>query len=208
MVLITCLIDVILISTHNIYFHYLKKIFCGYPFLSGAMGIYVVGTQCKTISYELPQHIFSCTILSTSLGKIFCMAFQFKCHYFALTDHILTETICFFCFCVLFSYIYPKIKFTAKNWSDLCNFYSKVFFFKFLSKKKHFLLFFSEFKFLRFYNNTLQRRYSAVVGIHERRPRLMRSALYRSRQPPPKFFACMIAVSSCYYEMLRIARIL
>ena len=33
--------------------------------------------------------------------------------------------------------------------------------------------------------NTLQRRYNAVVGIHERRLRLMRSALYRSRQHPP-----------------------
>ena len=51
--------------------------------------------------------------------------------YFVLIDIILSETICLFCFCVLFSNIYPKIKFTAKNWSDLCNFY----YLEFLSKK-------------------------------------------------------------------------
>ena len=57
-----------------------------------------------------------------------CLAFDFKWKYFVLTDHILSKTICLFCFCVFFSNSYPKIKFTAKNWSDLCNFYSKVIF--------------------------------------------------------------------------------
>ena len=48
--------------------------------------------------------------------------------------------------------MYPKIKFTAKNWSDLCNFYSKVIFWNFCLRK-YFLLFFAEFKLLIFHNN-------------------------------------------------------
>ena len=47
----------------------------------------------------------------------------------------MSETICRLCFCVLFSNIYTKIKVTAKSWSDLCNFYSKVIFLEYLSKK-------------------------------------------------------------------------
>ena len=47
---------------------------------------------------------------------------------FCSDDHILSETICLFCFCVLFSNMYPKTKLTAKDWSDLCNFYSKEIF--------------------------------------------------------------------------------
>ena len=70
-----------------------------------------------------------------SWKDVFCLAFYFKWKYFVLIDHILSETICLLCFCVLFSNIYTKIKVTAKNWSDLCNFYSKVIFLKFLSKK-------------------------------------------------------------------------
>ena len=46
-----------------------------------------------------------------------------------------------FCFCVLLSNIYPKIKFRAKNWSGLCNFYNKVISFKLLSKKIFFTFF-------------------------------------------------------------------
>ena len=52
------------------------------------------------------------------------------------------------------------------------------------------------------YSNTLQRRYNAVIGIYERRPRLMRSALYRSRQPPPTIlYACLpfpLVIMRCY----------
>ena len=66
---------------------------------------------------------------------VFCLPFYFKRRYFVLTDHILSETICLFGFCVLFSNMYPKIKFTAKNWSDLCNSYSKVIFFNFCLRK-------------------------------------------------------------------------
>ena len=59
----------------------------------------------------------------------YLLAFYFKYKYFVLIDHILSETTCLFCFCVLFLNMYPKIKFTAKLWSDLCNIYSKVIFF-------------------------------------------------------------------------------
>ena len=69
---------------------------------------------------------------------VFCLAFYFKRKYFVLIDHIISETICLFCFCVLFSNIYPKIKFTAKIWSDQCNFYSKVIFWNFCLRKIYF----------------------------------------------------------------------
>ena len=32
-----------------------------------------------------------------------CLGFYVKWNYFVLIDHILSETICLFCFCVLFS---------------------------------------------------------------------------------------------------------
>ena len=100
---------------------------------------------------------FQFTVLLTSFGKTcFCLTFYFKWKYFVLIDHILSETICPLCFCVLFSNIYTKIKVTAKSWSDLCNFYSKVIFLEFLSKKIFFLFFFAEFELLMFYNNILK----------------------------------------------------
>ena len=86
---------------------------------------------------------------------VFCLAFYFKWKYFVLIDHILSETICLFCFCALFSNIYPKIKFMAKNWSDLRNFYSKMIFLNFCLGK-YFALFFAEFKLLMFHNNTVK----------------------------------------------------
>ena len=64
--------------------------------------------------------------------------------------------------CVLFTNIYPKIELTAKIWSDLCNFYSKVvvwiFCLKniFLSKIYFFLLFFNSFELLMFHNNIVK----------------------------------------------------
>ena len=115
-----------------------------------------LGGRRRWVSNLLPENIqisptidqnFS-TVLSTSLGKtLFAWPF------------ILNENILFwltisnqkpflFCFSVLLSNIYSKIKFMAKNWSDLCNFYSKVIFGVF-----DFLLFFAEFKFLIFHNN-------------------------------------------------------
>ena len=47
--------------------------------------------------------------------------------------------------------MHPKIKFMAKNWSDLFNFYRKVIFWNFCLRK-YFLFFFAEFEFLMFYN--------------------------------------------------------
>ena len=70
-----------------------------------------------------------------SWKDVFFLAFYFKWKYFVLIHRILSETICLLCFCDLFSNIYTKIKVTAKSWSDLCGFYSKVIFFEFLSKK-------------------------------------------------------------------------
>ena len=90
-----------------------------------------------------------------SRKDVFCLAFSLKWKYFALIDHILSETICLFWFCVLFSNMYPKIKFFAKNWSDLCNFYSKRIFLNFCLRK-YFLLFFAEFKLLTFHNNIVK----------------------------------------------------
>ena len=52
--------------------------------------------------------------------------------------------------------MYPKIKFIAKNWSDLCNFYSKVIFWNFCLSK-YFLLFFAEFEMLLFHNNSVKK---------------------------------------------------
>ena len=90
-----------------------------------------------------------------SWKDIFCLVFYFEWKYFVLIDHIQSETICLFCFSVLLSNIYSKIKFTAKNWSDLCNFYSKVIFWSFCLRK-YFLLFFAEFKLLMFHNNIVK----------------------------------------------------
>ena len=50
-----------------------------------------------------------------------------------VVDQVLSETVCLFCFCVVFfffSNIGPKIKLMAENWSYVCNFYSKVIFWK------------------------------------------------------------------------------
>ena len=51
--------------------------------------------------------------------------------------------------------MYPKIKFTAKIWFDLCNFYSTVIFFYFCLGK-YFILFFAEFELLLFHNNIVK----------------------------------------------------
>ena len=90
-----------------------------------------------------------------SWKDVFCLVFYFRWKYFVLIDHILSETICLFCFCVLFSNIYTKIKFTAKSWSDPCIFYSKLIFWNFCLRK-YFLLFFAEFELLMFHNNIVK----------------------------------------------------
>ena len=85
-----------------------------------------------------------------SRKDVFCLAFYLKWKYFVLIDYILSETICLFCFCVLFSNMYPKIKFIA-----ICNFYSKVIFWNFCLSK-YFLLFFAEFELLMLHNNIVK----------------------------------------------------
>ena len=57
------------------------------------------------------------------------MVFYSKWKCFVMSDHILSGTICLFCFCTLFSDIYRKINFMAKNGYDLCNFFNKLDFF-------------------------------------------------------------------------------
>ena len=51
--------------------------------------------------------------------------------------------------------MYPKIKFMPKNWFDPCNFYSKVIVWTFCLRK-YFLLFFAEYKLLRFHNSIMK----------------------------------------------------
>ena len=89
-----------------------------------------------------------------SWKDVSCLAFYFRWKSLVLMT-ILSETIFLFCFCVLFLNIYTKIKFTAKSWSDLCNFYSKVIFWNFCLWK-YFLLFFAEFELLMFHNNIVK----------------------------------------------------
>ena len=74
---------------------------------------------------------------------------------FWLTISYQKPFVFFFGFCVMFSNMYPKIEFIAKNWSDLCNFYSKVIFWNFCLSK-YFLLFFAEFELLMFPNNIVK----------------------------------------------------
>ena len=89
------------------------------------------------------------------LERRFCLTFYFKWKSFVLADHILSETICLFYFCVLFSNIYTKIKLTAKSWSDLCNFNSKGIFWNFYLRK-YFSLSFAEFELLMFHNKIVK----------------------------------------------------
>ena len=98
----------------------------------------------------------SVTVLSTSLGKTF-FAWRF----------ILNENILFwltisnqkpfvFSVSVVCSQIFTvKLNLRPKNWSDPCNFYSKVIFWSFCLRK-YFLLFFAEFKLLMFHNNIVK----------------------------------------------------
>ena len=81
-----------------------------------------------------PQHnqILTYCPFDITRKDVFLLGILFKMKIFC------SETICLFCFCVLFSNIYPKIKFMSKNWSDLCNFYSKVIFWNFCLRKYFF----------------------------------------------------------------------
>ena len=72
---------------------------------------------------------------------VFAWGFILKENIFFI-DYILSETICLFCLCFVLINIYHEIKFKAKHWSDLCNIYSKVIFFKFCLSK-YFLSFFA-----------------------------------------------------------------
>ena len=77
--------------------------------------------------------IYCVTVLSISRVKkeVFRLAFYFKWNYWFLIDNILSGTICLYCFFALFSNVYSKINFMAKNGSDPCIFYCKLLFFFF-----------------------------------------------------------------------------
>ena len=78
------------------------------------------------VGSDIGLHCLQLPCFQNHLERPFYLGFYLEQNYFVLTYHILSETICLFCFCVLFTKIYPKNKFTAKNWSDQCNFYSKM----------------------------------------------------------------------------------
>ena len=121
------------------------------PFMSSGLFYHNSLHQCVSYSRMSDYCPFDIT-----LKDVFCLAFHFKWKYFVLIDHTLSETICLFCFCVLFSNIYPKNKFMAKIVSDLCNFYSKVIFCFTFCLRKYFLLLFAEFELLMFPNNIVK----------------------------------------------------
>ena len=92
----------------------------------------------------------------SSIGKTFfvCLFFFFFAFYFKwnLFFFFFFLFFCFFvffffCFRVLLSNIYPKIKFTAKTWSDLL--WISI-------KTEYILLFFVEFELLMFHNNIVK----------------------------------------------------
>ena len=77
------------------------------------------------------------------LKEVFRLAFYSKWKTW-ISDFILSGTICLYCFSALFSNIYGKINFMAKNWSDPCSFYCKLDFWKFFIRK-HFFAFLYRF---------------------------------------------------------------
>ena len=92
-----------------------------------------------------------------SLGKTYLFAWRFILNENILFRLTISYYKPFFCFCVLCSNNCPKIKFTDKKWSDLCNLYKKsVFFFFNFVKENIFLLFFAEFEYLMFYKNIVK----------------------------------------------------
>ena len=91
---------------------------------------------------------------------------------YVLVDHILSGTICPFCFCVLFANMYPKIKFTTKNLSYAISvekflfilflfhiffFFFFFFFLIFCQRIIFFLLCFAEFEIFMSHNHIMNR---------------------------------------------------
>ena len=84
----------------------------------------------KTLRLKLTMAVT--IVLSISLGKMFfALRFIFQGKYSVLIDHILSESICLFCFCVLFSKVYSKIKITIKIGLTYDIFIIKLFFYLF-----------------------------------------------------------------------------
>ena len=77
--------------------------------------IFIWGSGDHKRSPRWQKNSILLSIQHHSERRFFCLAFYFKWKYFVLIDLIWSETICLFCFCVLFSNIYPKIKFMIKK---------------------------------------------------------------------------------------------
>ena len=132
--------------------------------------IYKVSITSKlTAAYIYTLSIFS---LLTAMYHLY------SAHYFIVDSSITLfkmqklisnwqRTICHFCSCALFSNIFHKINFMAKNGFDLCNFYSKLDFGKFLLEN----IFFSSLqKIQKFWisgmlKNSIKVTYSFDVSI-------------------------------------------
>ena len=108
----------------------------------------------STVSALIRKGNIHSTVLLTSPRKdVSCLGFYFKWKYFVLIDHLIRNQLSVL-FDVLFSNMHPKIKFTAKNWSDLCNFYSKVIFWNFCVEK--YFPFLCRIWWLMFHNNIVK----------------------------------------------------
>ena len=99
--------------------------------------------------------IYTYCLFDITQKDVFCLAFYFEWKYFDLVGHILSETICLFCFCVLFSNWYPKTKFTAINWPDRFNSYSKLIF-RILYVRNYFSFFAAGLRLLMSHNNIVK----------------------------------------------------
>ena len=133
---------------------------------------------------------FDITRKNVVFFSFFRLAFYLKWKCIAKIDHILSETTCLFCSCVLFSNIYPKITFTAKNWSDLYNLYSKVFVWNFVWENI-FFPFLAEFWIIdvsqQYYENFRKNECAEPVELLN---------IYLQVTYPTDF--CIICINFCY----------
>ena len=83
------------------------------PFMLGLSGLDTLGIFSALLKTTFMTYLLSCTPslfwpFDIPRKDVFCLEFYFRWKYFALIDHILSENICLFCFCILVSNIYHK----------------------------------------------------------------------------------------------------
>ena len=130
--------------------------------LNTVMGISSSGNGCINMTNKKYSQSSNCIWIAKPneaqliFGHVRLLGFRYHSVRWCFLLGVLFENIlfwltiyCLFCFCFffffffffvvvfLFSNMYPKNKFIAKKWSDLCSFYSKV---------KYFVLFFAHFE--------------------------------------------------------------